>query len=433
MKVLKVTPLFTSAVLLLFALSLSGVARAAPKLKVGFVMFLSGPAAGPFGIPARRAAELVVDAMNRGAIPAPYQTTGIAGVAVEPVFVDEASKQKVADYRNLVLKRKVDVVIGYISSGSCKAIAPVVEELKRLTVFFDCGTPQIFENIVTEPRFLFRTGPHATMDNVAAARYLLRVRPNVKSIAGINQNYAWGQDSWRDFTAAIKVLNPGVRVKTEQFPKIFAGQYGAEISALLTSRPEVVYSSFWGGDVEAFLLQSGARGLSRRSQIILTAGESVMHRLPGQIPSGTILGGRGPNGPFAPKSPLNDWFSKRYAGRFDVLPTYPAYKMAQALLGVKAAYEKAAGARGGVPRPKQVVQAFEYLRYDTPNGRVKMTISGGHQAIQGTAYGRYTYDKKTGKSAVVEVEHFEAECVNPPEGRKSLDWIRSGFPGAQCG
>ncbi len=40
---------------------------------------------------------------------------------------------------------------------------------------------------------------HATADNVAAAMYVKEKFPNTKGYTGINQNYAWGQDSWRDF------------------------------------------------------------------------------------------------------------------------------------------------------------------------------------------------------------------------------------------
>ncbi|MGH1352390.1 MAG: ABC transporter substrate-binding protein, partial [Methyloligellaceae bacterium] len=159
-------------------------------VKVGFVMFLSGAAAGPFGVPARNAAELMVESLNKGVVPAPYNSVGLAGTKISPVYVDEASKNKVADYKKLVEKDGVDLVIGYISSGSCKAIAPVAEEAKKLTILFDCGTPQIFEDIVTSPKYVFRTGGHATMDNAAAARYLLSVDSKAASIAGINQNYA---------------------------------------------------------------------------------------------------------------------------------------------------------------------------------------------------------------------------------------------------
>ncbi len=47
-------------------------------------------------------------------------------------------------------------MIGYISSGDCLAVAPVAEELKKLTIFFDCGTPRIFED--ASYKYVFRTG-----------------------------------------------------------------------------------------------------------------------------------------------------------------------------------------------------------------------------------------------------------------------------------
>ena len=347
------------------------------------------------------------------------------------MFVDENSKQSVADYRKLVEKDEVDLVIGYISSGNCKAIAPVAEEIRKLTVFFDCGTPQVFEEVVTEPHYLFRTGAHATMDNVAAARYLLAIKPDTKSISGINQNYAWGQDSWRDFAASMKALEPGVEIKDEQFPKIFAGQYGSEISALLTGQPDAVHSSFWGGDMEALVLQGGARGLFDKTQVVLTAGESAMHRLGAQMPDGTIIGGRGPHGDLAPDNALNDWFRQQYFDRYGTWPTYPSYKMALAILGVKTAYDKAA-AGGAAPSQEDVIKAFENLEWESPSGTVKMTIADGHQAIQETAYGVFKFDKEAGKATLIDVKRYKAECVNPPDGVKSLDWIQSGFKGAQC-
>jgi branched-chain amino acid transport system substrate-binding protein len=408
-------------------------AEDAPKIKVGLVTFLSGGAAGPFGIPARNGSELMIEAINAGKVPAPYNKKGIAGAQLETVLIDEAgnAQKQVTEYRKLIQKQKVDVVIGYISSGHCKAIAPVAEELGTLTIFFDCGTPQIFEDIVTAPKYLFRTGGTATMDNVAAARYLHKSNPDLKSIAGINQNYAWGQDSWRDFSESMKQLKPDVKVVTEQFPKIYAGQYGAEISALLSESPDVVHTSFWGGDMEAFILQGSVRGVFKKSEVVLTAGETAMHRLGTQMPDGTVLGGRGPFGNFAPDSELNKWFRKQYFDRYNTWPTYPAYKGAQALLGLKAAYEKAAK-EGALPETDQVVAALENLVYEGPGGTVKMALANGHQAILDTAYGRYKYDKSTGQATLTDVINYKAECVNPPEGVKSLDWIQSGFKGAQC-
>ena len=404
-----------------------------PKIKVGLVTFLSGGAAGPFGIPARNGSELMIAAINSGKVPAPYNTKGVAGAMLETVLIDEAgnSQKQVTEYRKLIQKQNVDVVIGYISSGHCKAIAPVAEELGTLTIFFDCGTPQIFEDIVTKPKYLFRTGGTATMDSVAAARYMVEKNPGIQKVAGINQNYAWGQDSWRDFSESVKQLKTDIKVATEQFPKIYAGQYGAEISALLTSAPDVIHTSFWGGDMEAFTLQGSVRGVFKKSDVVLTTGETAMHRLGTQMPDGTVIGGRGPFGNFAPDSELNRWFREQYFNMYNTWPTYPSYKAATALLALKAAYEKAASG-GALPGTDQVIAALENLKFEGPGGTVQMALANGHQAIMDTAYGRYKYDRSTGKATLTDVVKYDAGCVNPPNGVKSLDWIRSGFKGATC-
>ena len=183
-------------------------AALAQNVKIGIVAFISGPAAAPFGVPARNAADFVIDELNAGKGPGPYSKKGFGGATIETVVVDEAGSTttQVTEFRNLVQRHNVDLVIGYISSGNCLAIAPVAEELKKFTNFFDCGTPRVFED--ASYKYVFRTRSHATMDAVAGAMYLLDNRPGMKNYAGINQNYAYGQDSWADFTAVMSTLRP---------------------------------------------------------------------------------------------------------------------------------------------------------------------------------------------------------------------------------
>jgi branched-chain amino acid transport system substrate-binding protein len=401
-------------------------ATAAEKsFKVGVVTFLSGAAAGPFGVPARNAAEVLIESLNGGKAPAPYAKKGFGGRPVEVVFLDEAggTAKQVSEYRDLVQRQNVDAVIGYISSGDCLAVAPVAEELKKLTIFFDCGTPRIFED--ASYKYLFRTDAHATMDNVAAALYVTELKPKLKSIAGINQNYAWGQDSWNDFEMTMKALRPDVQVTSSQMPKLLAGQYGAEISALMSGSPDVIHSSFWGGDLDAFILQASPRGLFHKSTALLTAGETAMYKLAGQIPDGTIIGARGPHGVFAPDNELNRWLRTIYQERYSIPPVYPAYHMAQAILGLKTAYEKAQG--GGTAEPAQdaIIAAFESSTFETPSGTIRMALGKGHQAIEETVYG--LAKNAGGKLTFTQVKRFPAEKVNPPEGTKSADWIKATF------
>ena len=407
-------------------------APAAPPIKLGIVSFLSGPAASPFGVPGRNGAEIVIEALNAGKAPAPYNTVGFAGTKIETKFVDEAGStaQVVTEFRNLVQRDQVDAVVGYISSGSCLAVTPVAEELKALTVYFDCGTPRIFEE---KPRkYVFRPSSHATKDNTAAARYLVARKKDITLFSGINQNYAWGQDSWKDFVGAMNVLAPKAKVDKELFPKLFQGEYGAEISTLLTSKSQALHSSFWDGDLESFIIQSGARGLNKRMPFVGTTVESSIGRLRDKLPDGTIVGARGPHGPLAPDSELNTWFRTIYIDRYGTPPTYPSYQMALSILGLKVAWEKAHKAKGGKPSTDDVATAFEGIEYNSPSGMVKMALGNGHQGIQATAYGTYRFNKQKNEPEVIDVVRFAAECVNPPADKSSEEWLKAGMPGAKC-
>jgi branched-chain amino acid transport system substrate-binding protein len=410
-------------------------AQARPaELKIGIVSFLSGAAAAPFGVPSRNAAEVLIEQINAGKAPAPYETKGIGGVPVRAVYIDEAGggDKQVSELRRLVLDEKVDLVIGYISSADCLAVAPVAEELKKLTVLFDCGTNRIFED--RSYKYVFRTKGHQIIDSVGAARYVLKVKPDLKSVAGINQNYAWGQDSWTSFRESVLRLKPDVKVAAELFPKLFAGEYSAEISALQAARPDVIHTSFWGGDMEALVIQGTPRGLPAQSLLVWTTGDTMLPRLGRDIPRGMVIAARGPHGALAPKTALNDWFVKIYRDRYNVRPVYPSYHMSQAVLGVKAAYEKAiAQNRGQWPTQDQVIAAFERLEFQTPSGVIRMALGKGHQGVEPVVYGMTgDFDPATGEAKLTRVVEFPFECVNPPEGMKSEDWIKQGFPGAKC-
>lgn len=394
-------------------------------LRIGVITFLSGPAAGPFGVPAKNAADLLVESMNKGSAIPGYEQKGFGGRPIEVVYVDEAGgpTKAVTEYRNLVNRQNVDMIIGVISSGDCIALAPVAEEMKKLTVLFDCATNRIFEE--GSYKYVFRTTTMATQENVAAARYVAETYPNLKKYSGINPNYAWGQDAWSDFTEAMKQLNPEAKIATNVTPKLGAGQYNTEISALMSSGAEVVQNSLWGGDLEAYTLQAAPRGLLKKSPNILITGETILERLGNQLPDGTIIGARGPNGPFAPDTKLNQWFSKAYRDQFKMSPVYASYHMATAFLGAKAAYEKAAKAKKGTPGQDDIIAAFEHLKFESVAGTVDMALGKGHQAVQAVPYG--TVKVVDGKPTLVNVKFYAPELISPPDGMKSIDWIRSGF------
>jgi branched-chain amino acid transport system substrate-binding protein len=417
------------AVSCLFAAS----ASAQETFKLGIVSFLSGPAAESFGVPAVNGAKVVLEAFNKGQAPAPYNKTGFGGMRIEPVFVDEnggATKQ-VQELRNLYDREKVDAVVGYVGSGDCLAVAPAAEEMKKFLILYDCGTPRIFED--GQYRYVFRTASHAVMDNVALARYLKARGIKFSTVNYINQDYAWGHDSRNDFKAAAAQLFPGVKNQADLLPKFGAGQYGTEISALLSQPAELTHSSLWGGDLQAFILQAAPRDLFKKTQVVFSAADHVLPGLGDRMPDGVILGARGAYGLMSPKSALNDWWWKLYSDAYKTYPVQAPYRMVQSLLGLKLAVEKAMAANGGKkPTGEQIAAALKGSEWESPAGKIRMALGDGHQAVQDTAIGRTKYDAAKKMVTLVDIQRFNADCVNPPNGVKGEDWIKGGFKGAKC-
>ncbi len=408
-------------------------ASAEDAFKLGIVTFLSGPAAESFGVPARNGGQFVIDELNKGKGPAPYDKIGFGGMKVEPVVIDEnggATKQ-VQELRNLYERENVDAVLGYIGSGDCLAVAPIAEELKKMLVLMDCGTPRIFEE--AKYNYVFRTAAHATMDNVGLIRYMKALNIKMETLSAINQDYAWGQDSRADFIAAAGQLYPGAKLQADLLPKFGAGQYGTEISALVSAGSDVVYSSLWGGDLQAFVLQAAPRGLAKRSQLVFSAADHVLPPLGDKMPDGVIIGARGAYGLMSQKSPVNDWFFKGYQSAMGIYPVQAAYRMSQAILGLKTAVEKAMAKNGGKkPSTDELIAAMTGLEWQSPGGLVQMKLADGHQAIQPIAFSRTKYNPDLKRVDLVDIQYFPAECVNPPAGIKAIDWIKGGMQGAKC-
>jgi branched-chain amino acid transport system substrate-binding protein len=102
-------------------------------------------------------------------------------------------------------------------------------------------------------------------------------------------------------------------------------------------------------------------------------------------------------------------------------------------MGVKLAVERAMAKNGGKkPTPEELADALRASSWDTPGGMIRMALGNGQQAIQSTAIGRTKFDPALKRVVAVDIQTFPAECVNPPANVRSLDWIKSGMPGAKC-
>ena len=405
-------------------LAASGVAFSAEKpveLKVGITAFLSGPAS-VFGEPAKAAAEMMIESMNAEG--------GIGGVPIKAYFVDEGAggEALLSEYRRLVQETEVDAMLASISSGNCNKIAPLAEDLKVLNLLWDCGTQRIFEE--NDYRYVFRTQANATPEMLASVLYLLKTKPDFKTIAVVNQDYAWGRDSWEIFSTALKAMKPDVEVVAEFFPKFGAPDFSTEISRLQAMKPDVILSTSWGGDLDTFIRQASQRGLTNTSTFVLPLAESSLERLGDALPAGHIVGARGDHyflHPEKKNDPEFVAFIDAFKENTGAYPIYPVFHMSQALSALKGAYEGAMAANGGEwPDDEQVVDAMKGLRFSGLGREVYIRDDG--QGVEDQLLG-ITINAEDYDFAVLDsMMMFNGEEITTPVGEKSIDWLETLTP-----
>ena len=403
----------------------AGLATAQDKpaeLKIGITTFTSG-AASVFGVPAKAAAELLIDEMNKSG--------GIGGVKVVPTFIDEGvgGDKMLSEYRRLVQEQGVKTMLSAISSGNCNIVAPVAEDLKVLNVMWDCGTEKILEQ--KRYKYVVRTQANATTEMVATVMYLLKVKPDFKTVAVVNQDYAWGRDSWEIFLNTLKAFKPDVKVVAEMFPKLGASDFSTEISRLQALKHDVVLNTSWGGDLDTFVRQAGQRGLLKQgATFVMPLIESSLERLGDAVPEGIVAGARGDHywaHPETKDDPKHKDFVAKFKAKTGAYPIYPTYHMAQALVGLKAGYEAAIQSNGGKwPGPEQVADAMRKLKFKAFGREITMREDG--QGLEAQLLGLTKRHPKYPFAVIDKMVLVPAELVTTPVGQQSPSWVKSINP-----
>lgn len=416
----------SAALTLVATTMLSTAAYTAEKpkeLEIGITTYSSG-SASVFGVPAREAAVMLAEQLNAKG--------GIEGVPVKLHFVDEGTglETLMTEYRRLAEDVGVDVMFGSISSGVCNKIAPLAEDLEVLNFMWDCGTQRIFED--DKYQYVFRTQANATPEVLAPLAYLLKHNPDFKTIAVVNQDYAWGRDSWEIFSNALKTQRPDVEVVAELFPAFGAADFSAEVSRLLALKPDVILSTSWGGDLDTFVRQAKQRGLFDQSKFVLALAESSLERLGDDLPEGVIVAARGDHYFLHPEMLDNEAFKKfnaDFKAKTGSYPIYSVYHMVQAFAALEAVYAKAIAANNGEwPDKEQIADAMTGLEYQG-FGR-PLVIREDGQAVEAQLVGTTIKAEGYPFKVIDKIEIYDGAGITAPVGENSIEWIKK-FPADQ--
>src|SRR6266849_2803734 len=275
-------------------MGVAGIAHAQDKPKgtipntpyrIGHMTFFTGPGA-VLGEPMYKGNLLAAEEINAQG--------GLLGKRkIEVLKADEAAgtDANVKEMRRLKLSEKSDMFMGITSSGNTPALGPAAEELKLLTTFIAGCTDFLFDKAVPNPRYVFRITNIQSADGSTCALAVAMTWPDVKKVAHIHPDYAYGRNCYDHFSIVSKKLMPKAQNVSEAWPKLFSTDFTPHITKTLAAKPDLLVASVWGGDYVAFYKQALSYGLFDKMKFASMIAFGVApHAIGSDHPEGIIAG-----------------------------------------------------------------------------------------------------------------------------------------------
>ena len=352
--------------------------------KTGHLTFLSGPAA-VLGEPSLKGHMLAAEEINA-------QGGFLGKRKIETIKADEAAgtDANVKELRRMKLAENIDLFTGVISSGNSPALGPVCEELNLLSIFTDGCTDFLFDKAVPNPKYLFRITNIQSADGITAAIGAAQAWPNVRKIAHLHPDYSYGRNAAEHFTLAIERLLPGTQTVSENWPALGTSDFTAHITKVLSSEPDLLFTSVWGGDYVAFYKQALRYGLFDKMKVATTLALGVAPHAIGKDPPEGVLAGVHANYHFTypggDRWPINKAFVERYYKHWNEYPNFQSEGAYTALYMLKTAIERANKLTGGWPEDEAIIGQLEGLGFDAPSGYLYIRPDN-HQGYKDTVTG----------------------------------------------
>lgn len=342
---------------------------------------------------------------------------GILGRKVDLIVRDTEMKVDVAvrELKDLILREKVDFLIGPCSSGTGLAMQVVHTEYKVLRISAIANTEAMTVDKFS-PYFV-QVVPNTYMEATANTRYLHKKVPTAKKFCTIAPDYEFGRREEAAFAEEIKRLVPDAEILYQAWPKPGEKDFTAFITAIMAKKPDAVHSSLFGGDLVAFTKQAAPYGFFNIPFIALYD-LPVLMALGPDAPEGTFGFGRGCF--FMDPNPKMMAFVDKFKKARGTYPDAWAVQNYDAMYLLKAAIEKAK-----TTETEAVIKAIEGIPFEGLRG--KFTIRpldhmGTVPCYQGTIAKDPNYPFKIWKD-IVRVPG--EEVIRPEESVREI-WKKTG-------
>jgi branched-chain amino acid transport system substrate-binding protein len=360
-------------------------ASAADPIKIGYPMPLSGPAS-VYGVPIVKGAEMAVQEINAAG--------GVKGQKIELLTRDSkaSADEAVRLARELIIKNGVDFLSGTLTSAEAPAVSTITKENKIVFVAPTSKTIQLVSPANLHP-YIFRLASNTDIEGRTGASIIAQWK-DVKRVATIAPDYAYGRDAVAAFVDYIKKARPDIEIVDQQWPKLGQADFTPFITAQMGKKPDAVFCDVFGGDFVTLAKQAAPLGYFKMINNRLVDGGEV-----GTTDAALALGKDYPYGIWSDAYDPVIWpeneppAHKAYIDHIKAF-TKQEYASGWAIMGyasilaLKAGIEKA-----GSTKSEAVAKAMLGLSFDTPTGKLTFDPKT-HETGMGEFWGQMVKDDR---------------------------------------
>jgi branched-chain amino acid transport system substrate-binding protein len=368
----------------------------AKNIKVGVIDCYSGPPA-VFGQDALNGFKLALKEIN---------AKGVLGKKIEFSTRDTKFKVDLAlnFAKELVLREKVDVLVGTINSGAALAVSEAVAKKEKVPFIVWISKS---ENITGKKghRYVFSTGENTAMAGKSGG-VALATKPYIKYwIAGDDYEYghAIADAAWRN----LKERKPAVELIGKSWWKPGEPDLIPYITSILAAKPDAVIFATGGASMTNILKAIKATGMNKKVGIYIHSAidHAVLKPLGMDAPEGVM--GTIDYLFYYPDISTNLRFVNAFKAAYGNPPGFPAFQAYITAQFIAEAYKKA-----GSQDTEKFIDALEGLQIQSPAGRIEMRACD-HQAILPEYFGVTKLSPEQGFAIATDIYTLRGAEVMP--------------------
>ncbi len=337
--------------IILFPLQ-SEIVMATEPYKIGVLQPFTG-VYSIYGEEAYAACKVAAEQLN--------SSGGILGHKVVLVKKDTQVKVAVAvrEAKSLILRDKVDAIIGTTSSGSNLGVIGVTKENKTIHISTIASTEKA--SLERIHPYYFQIVPNTYMESQAITKYLVDV--DFKTYMTLALDYEWGHSTVSLLKEVLKKDKPEAKQIGELWPPLKETDFSSYITAILNKKPDMVVGILAGSAYQTFIRQARGYQFFKKVKFLSHGFEGDVMVLGKEFPEGMRMYSRGAF--YAIKNPKMDAFTSAYMKIKNQYPTCWAILSYDAVMCLADAAKKA----GSVDRDA-VARALESGKFNTLRGEL---------------------------------------------------------------